>query len=118
MRKTPWLAAEPYRKQHPWGTTEYGADYGYFEIPGPCGRELRCIVSCPRPGDEHQWEHVSVSLRNRCPNWPEMNFTKGVFWSDDEAVMQLHPSRTEYVNLHPYCLHLWRPVYAEIPLPP
>jgi len=22
------------------------------------------------------------------------------------------------VNIHPYCLHLWRPVGQDIPLPP
>ena len=23
--------------------------------------------------------------------------------------MQLHPAEQEYINQHPYCLHLWRP---------
>jgi hypothetical protein len=33
-------------------------------------------------------------------------------------VMQLHPARVDYINFHPHCLHLWRPVDATIPLPP
>jgi hypothetical protein len=81
---------------------------------------LRVIVSAPHPedGENMQWEHVSISLRNRTPNWQEMQFVKEIFWGDDEAVMQLHPPKKDYVNCHPHCLHLWRPVLSEIPLPP
>ncbi|MDD5503320.1 MAG: hypothetical protein PHH26_07670 [Candidatus Thermoplasmatota archaeon] len=64
------------------------------------------------------WEHVSVSTKVRCPMWHEMAAIKEIFWQDSEAVMQLHPAKSEYVNNHPYCLHLWRPVNAEIPMPP
>jgi hypothetical protein len=95
-----------------------GCDFGCFIIPGPCGRELRVIAS---PGDAHEgipFEHVSVSLTNRCPNWPEMDFIKRLFWDDEEAVMQLHPPRSTWVNQHPFCLHMWRPTTQEIPLPP
>jgi hypothetical protein len=64
------------------------------------------------------WEHVSISLPKRCPTWDEMNYVKGVFWRDDEVVMQLHPAKANYVNNHPFCLHLWRPLNATIPTPP
>ena len=95
-----------------------GDDFGAFLIPGPCGRDLRVIAS---PGDAVEgipWEHVSVSLPTRCPNWEEMDFIKRLFWDDEEAVMQLHPPRSKWINNHPYCLHLWRPTKQEIPLPP
>lgn len=64
------------------------------------------------------WDHVSVSTRNRCPSWDEMCIIKDVFFHPYEAVMQLHPPESEYVNNHPYCLHLWRPQEQPIPLPP
>ncbi len=64
------------------------------------------------------WEHVSVSRRDRCPTWDEMCQVKDLFWGDDDCVMQLHPPKTEYVNNHSYCLHLWRPIGAAIPMPP
>jgi hypothetical protein len=67
---------------------------------------------------EYGWEHVSVSLEKRCPTWDEMSYIKALFWSDDEAVMQLHPPKADHVNYHPYCLHLWRPMFEAIPLPP
>lgn len=87
-------------------------------IPGPCAAMLKVIVSSAMPTEGIMWEHVSVSLKNRCPNWQEMNFIKNIFWSDDEAVMQLHPPKKDYVDCHPYCLHMWRPVHCEIPMPP
>lgn len=89
---------------------------GAFLIPGPCGMELKVLASCG--DDEVPWEHVSVSLAKRCPNWPEMCFIKDLFWSEEEVVMQLHPRRSEYVNNHDYCLHLWRPLREQIPTPP
>jgi len=64
------------------------------------------------------WEHVSVSLKDRCPTWKEMDHIKRMFFKDDEAVMQLHVTSAEHIDVHPYTLHLWRPTGAEIPLPP
>jgi len=68
--------------------------------------------------DGEGWDHVSVSLPNRCPSWEEMCFVKDLFFEPHEAVMQLHPPRSEYVNYHKFCLHLWRPYNKRIPLPP
>jgi len=66
-------------------------------------RPLRTIVS-----DGGGWEHVSVSLADRCPTWDEMCFIKNMFWDEDDLVIQFHPPKSEYVNCHKYCLHLWR----------
>jgi hypothetical protein len=105
-----------------WRTGPYaspvGADFGAFEIAGPCGVNLKIIAS---PGDADEmvpWEHVSVSTEKRCPNWTEMCFVKDLFWEPEETVMQLHPPRSTWINQHPYCLHLWRPLREPIPLPP
>lgn len=73
--------------------------------------------------DGEGWQHVSVSLYcpdrkvERCPTWEEMCFVKSLFWDDEESVMQLHPPKSQWVNNHPYCLHLWKPDNIEIPLP-
>lgn len=64
------------------------------------------------------WEHVSVCPSNRLPDWTEMCAIKDMFWNDDEVVMQLHPAKSNYVNLMPNCLHLWKPIGQEIPVPP
>lgn len=95
-----------------------GDNFGAFLIPGPCGRNLKVIASS---GDETtgiEWEHVSVSAEKHCPTWREMCFIKDLFWSEEETVMELHPPKSEYINNHSTCLHLWRPLKAGIPLPP
>lgn len=46
-----------------------------------------------------------------------MCFIKDLFWGEEEVVMQLHPAKSQYVNQHDYCLHLWRPKTIAIPLP-
>jgi hypothetical protein len=64
------------------------------------------------------WDHVSVSHKSKCCTWDEMCAIKNIFFSDDECVVQYHPPRSEYINNHPYCLHLWKPQNKVIPLPP
>lgn len=65
------------------------------------------------------WDHVSVSTQHRCPTWDEMEFVKREFFHPHETAMQLHVPPSDHVNIHPYCLHLWRPNDGrEIPRPP
>jgi hypothetical protein len=66
------------------------------------------------------WEHVSISpiRRSYTPSWDDMCRLKDVFFKDDEAVIQIHPPKAEYVNNMPNCLHLWRCTYKDMVLPP
>lgn len=69
------------------------------------------------------WDHVSVTKANggkRTPTWDEMCAIKEMFFLPDEVVVQYHPRKAEYVNIHEHCLHLWRPNAegVEIPTPP
>ncbi len=64
------------------------------------------------------WDHVSIAYNRRCPTWEEMCRVKDMFFREDETVVQFHPKKSEYVNLHPYCLHLWRKQGEEAELPP
>jgi hypothetical protein len=65
------------------------------------------------------WDHVSVSVRGekRLPTWNEMHYIKQLFFYDHEAVMQLHPPASDYVN-NAEVLHLWRPLELDLPMPP
>lgn len=99
-----------------WGTPPY-TRYGMFHIPSPVDKKRVLKVMCSNM-DSSEWQHVSVSLKNRCPNWPEMSYVKDLFWGEDETVVQFHPKKSEYVNNHPYVLHLWKKVGEEHPLPP
>ena len=66
------------------------------------------------------WEHVSIAPKKKqiTPTWDEMCFIKELFWNDDEAVIEIHPAKDDYVNNMPNCLHLWRCSYKEMVLPP
>jgi hypothetical protein len=119
---------EQYRDStHPiLGSDKSYGNNGFFVIPHPAVKDylFTCMVS-----DGEGWQHVSVTLHKlisknryqvvkRTPTWGEMCFVKSQFWEPGEAVMQLHPVSEDYINMHEYCLHLWRPLKAEIPLPP
>lgn len=66
------------------------------------------------------WEHVSVSPEKIrvTPSWNDMCIVKDIFWNEDEAVIQIHPAKADYVNNMPNCLHLWRCTYKEMTIPP
>ena len=100
------------------GSTRLYGLCGAFFVDGPCGQDLKIVASDGADPDAHGWEHVSVSCRNRPPNWEEMAFIKALFWRDNETVIQFHPKKAAYVNCHPHCLHLWKKRGAEHELPP
>lgn len=56
--------------------------------------------------------------RTTAPTWEEMCEIKRMFFQEDETVVEYHPAKADYVNLHPLCLHMWRPIGAEMPKPP
>jgi hypothetical protein len=66
--------------------------------------KLACIHSL-----NDGWNHVSVSLDKRTPTWDEMAYIKHVFFEDEDLCIQIHPKKSQYVNLHENCLHIWQP---------
>jgi len=107
-----------------------GDPFGIFYVPHFDKRERErynsYFVIIASDGSLSGWDHVSVHARAikdgktqmRCPTWEEMCYLKDLFFEKDECVMQLHPKEADYVNNHPYVLHLWRPVNQPIPTPP
>ena len=95
------------------GSDDSYGNNGAFMIPLTSKDQLAVIAS-----DRMGWEHVSVSLRNDVPRWRHMCFIKEMFWDAEDCVIQYHPPKSVYINVHPNCLHLWRPVGMVIPLPP
>ena len=106
---------EKYREKTGIYASKEGDLFGLFFVPVK-GSSTPLKVLCAPMSD--QWQHVSVSLPFRCPTWPEMVKIKNLFWNEDETVIQFHPKKSEYINCHPHCLHLWRRTDAEIQLPP
>ena len=78
---------------------ENDGGWGICYLP-PEKKEIKVIFSF---GDG--WDHVSASYAHRC------------LTCENEIVMQLHPAKKDYVNLHSYVLHLWKPQNVDIPIP-
>jgi hypothetical protein len=102
-----------YRVRHSSGAIGDGKN-GAFVVPSPIDKGALLVIA----SDGFGWDHVSVSRKNRTPNWAEMEFIKRRFFSDDEIAMQLHVPPAQHISVHPHCLHLWRPQTAMIPMPP
>jgi hypothetical protein len=85
---------------------------GAFLIPYK-SNTLRIIASA-----QDGWDHISISLINRCPNWEEMEYIAKLFFKDTEYAVQYHVPSERHINIHPYCLHWWRPHLPEIILMP
>lgn len=66
------------------------------------------------------WDHVSVApfRRGYVPTWDDMAWLKDLFFREDEAAIQVHPPKAEYVNNLSNCLHLWACNYRKMVLPP
>ena len=101
--------------RHIYGTLGDNGN-GFFKV-FVHGKSFNCIAS-----NGGGWEHVSVSPgspnRKKCATWDEMCAIKDMFFEPEETVVQYHPPRSDYVNNHPYCLHMWRPIGQELPRPP
>lgn len=114
-----FIVPEKFRMKHgDFSTNEIDGNNGIFLIPYHENMILQCVAS-----DGKGWEHVSVCVRfknrnnHEIPIWNQMCLIKDTFWGEEDTVIQYHPARSEYVNNHPYVLHLWRPINKEIPIP-
>lgn len=87
---------------------------GAFRIP--INNKIFCVIA----SNGLDWEHISVSILNaeRNPTWLEMCKIKEMFFEDEEIAIQYHPKKSEYVNIHEYTLHLWKPIKEIMPTPP
>lgn len=99
MRPAPNAKIEKCRITTPASLACAGTNAGAFRF----GR-LQVIAS-----DGGGWDHVSVVKEGSPPSWEDMCFVKHQFFREDEVVMQLHPAKADYINVHKNCLHLWRP---------
>lgn len=69
--------------------------------------------------EEHggaRWLHVSCSFVDRLPTWDHLRAVKDLFVGRDRKAISVLPCEAEYVNAHPFCLHLWSPLERD-PLP-
>lgn len=69
---------------------------------------LAVIISCCVEADGLSWVHLSVSKRKQFPTWDEFVQVKELFLGRESLALQVLPPRTEWVNDHPFCLHLYQ----------
>ncbi|MCI1244486.1 MAG: hypothetical protein LKG11_00800 [Bacilli bacterium] len=90
---------------------DVGGFFGYWTDPLTQKRWNVCFSSYGG------WEHLSVSGR-KTPDWDLVCRFKDMFWREDEACVEYHPRKEDYVNNCETCLHIWRPTEEPLPLPP
>lgn len=56
--------------------------------------------------DAGKW-HMSMSFRDRIPTYEELKEARYYFIYDHVTMGQLFPPKSQFVNVHPYTLHLW-----------
>jgi len=85
-----------------WAVAEIRRDGGLYKN---WRKNLTAILSCEIAGGK-RWLHLSVSHRDRVPNWQELREAKGAFLGDVYAY-QVIPPKAQYVNIDPRVLHLF-----------
>lgn len=61
-------------------------------------------------GESCEWVHLSISRQDRLPSWDDLKGVKKMFLGDHREAVQVLPKAEDYINLHPFCLHLWAPM--------
>lgn len=64
-------------------------------------------------GVSEQGWHMSISHPTRYPTWDEIRDARYALVPDEVTMAMLLPPRSEYVNVHENCFHLWQ--VAETP---
>jgi hypothetical protein len=68
---------------------------------------LLVILSGNREADGRRWLHLSCSYADRLPTWADMRRVKDLFLGSDTYAAIVFPPRSTFVNIHPFCLHLF-----------
>lgn len=71
------------------------------------GDELMVTMSESLESDGRTWIHVAFSRPTRLPSWSDMKRVKDAFIGKERRAISVLPRASEYVNIHPYCLHLF-----------
>jgi hypothetical protein len=72
------------------------------------GTNIHILVSIDDLENGQKWLHVSVSRTDQIPSWDILVRVKNIFIGLEEEAIMFFPRQSEYVNLHEYCMHMWR----------
>lgn len=79
-------------------------------------RDGMTVISEVAAYQNRLWLHVSCAHPDKLPSWADLREVKTVFIGPKRLALSIMPSEAEYVNVHPYCLHLWSPLDHD-PIP-
>lgn len=91
----------------------YGVPYAYTLLESSLSNRLMVIVTGSEERDGKRWVHVSMSRSAKTPSYSDMCLVKRAFIGDDRMAVQVFPRRSEHVNIHEHCLHLWHCVDGD-----
>lgn len=74
---------------------------------------LLVLLSRATMDDGGVWIHCSLSRKSRLPSWDDMKRVKDAFFGEDSEAFHLLPKKDDYINLNPFCMHLWMPAETE-----
>jgi hypothetical protein len=89
-------------------TGKWGDGYALREPGG-----LRLLIDASCKSDGKLWLHVSVSRKKYPPSWDDLKRVKKEFIGDNHVAVIVFPEASDFVNIHPYCHHLWHCIEAE-----
>lgn len=76
---------------------------------------LLVMASVARYDDGKEWLHVSCSRERRIPTYEELTRVKRDFIGDDKKAVMVLPEKSNHVNIHEYCLHLFYSAENSLP---
>lgn len=99
----PWLSPDPFRGHRFVGPRFSPSVLQPCWVNGP----LVVLADAHTVIEGERWLHVSFSRRLGIPTHADTTSVRRAFFRPDSVVAQVFPPVSEYVNVHPNCLHLW-----------
>lgn len=111
MKGLPLVALDPGDNMFPLGAWRpVIIPAGWNQIGASAWRHtsgLKVIATVARENDGQRWAHISCSYADRLPSWGDLVNVKEIFLGRDALALQVLPPRDEWINQHPYTLHLF-----------
>jgi hypothetical protein len=87
-----------------WSIKKRGFNGGWYKSRDG----LAVIISSCQEQDGKLWVHLSVSRKKSIPTWADLVKVKELFLGTDALAIQVLVPRSEWVNDHEFCLHLYQ----------
>lgn len=71
---------------------------------------LAVFIDCSLREDNKAWIHISLSRKNRMPDWLDIVKVKEDFLGPNVYAYIILPPKSKYVNIHKYVLNIYAPL--------